>query len=50
MLNEVKPYNYLNFVLEKMKDLGPFPDSDAVRELLPWSPSIPAECKTNIEK
>nr|WP_308626881.1 hypothetical protein [uncultured Eisenbergiella sp.] len=27
-----------------------FPDSDAVRELFPWSPSIPTECKTNIEK
>lgn len=50
MQNGVKPYNYLSYVLEKMKDLGPFPDSAAVRELLPWSPSIPAECKTNTRK
>lgn len=52
MLNGLKPYHYLEYLLEKMKDLGPFPEGhkDEIRELLPWSESIPEFCKTIIKK
>lgn len=35
MLNGLKLYHYLTYVMEKMKELGPFPDKEAVQELLP---------------
>ena len=35
MLNGLKPYNYLTYVMEQMKDLGPFPEKGAMLELLP---------------
>ena len=41
-LNGLKPYHYITYVLEKMKDLGPFPEKEAMQELLPWSASLPA--------
>lgn len=41
MLNRLKPYNYLTYVMEQMKDLGPFPEKEAMLELLPWSTSLP---------
>lgn len=50
MLNGLKPYHYLTYVMEKMKDLGPFPDKAAISELLPWSNSLPADCCSNIKK
>ena len=50
MLNGQKPYNYLTYVLEKMKDLGPFPEKGAMLELLPWSASLPADCHSKLKK
>ena len=50
MLNGLKPYHYLTYVLEKMKDLGPFPEKEAILELLPWSTSLPADCHSNLKK
>lgn len=50
MLNGLKPYHYLTYVMEKMKDLGPFPDKAAMLELLPWSNRLPADCRSNIKK
>ena len=50
MLNGLKPYHYLTYVMEKMKDLGPFPDKAAMPKLLPWSNSLPADCYSNIKK
>ncbi len=50
MLNGLKPYHYLTFVMERMKDLGPFPDKGAVQELLPWSASLPADCYSKLKK
>lgn len=50
MLNGLKPYHYLTYVMEKMKDLGPFPDKAAMSELLPWFNSLPADCCSNIKK
>ena len=50
MLNGLKPYHYLTYVLEKMKDLGPFPEKEAILELLPWSTSLPADCHSKLKK
>ena len=50
MLNGLKPYHYLTYVMEKMKDLGPFPEKEALQELLPWSASLPADCHSKLKK
>ena len=50
MLNRLKPYNYLTYVMEQMKDLGPFPEKEAMLELLPWSTSLPADCHSKPKK
>lgn len=52
LLNGLKPYNYLEYLLTKMKDFGPFPEKhkDEILKLLPWSDAIPESCKTNLKK
>lgn len=47
LLNGLKPYDYLVYILERMKDLGPFPSKENLQKLLPWSESIPESCRTN---
>ena len=46
LLNGLKPYNYLSYVLEKMKDLGAFPAKEEMIKLLPWSSSLPEDCRS----
>ena len=50
MLNGLKPYHYLTYVMEKMKDLIPFPKKEAMLELLPWSASLPDNCRNKLKK
>ena len=50
MLNGLKPYNYLTYVMEQMKALGPFPEKEALLELLPLSASLPADCHSKLKK
>ena len=50
MLNGLKLYHYLTYVMEKMNELGPFPDKETVQELLPWSASLPADCYSKPKK
>lgn len=50
ILNGLKPYNYLTYVLENMKNLGPFPEKEELLKLLPWSPSLPDDCRSRIKK
>jgi len=33
-----------------MKDLSPFPEKEAMLELLPWSNSLPADCRSKLKK
>ena len=47
ILNGLKPYDYVAYILERMKDLGPFPSKEDLQQLLPWSESIPESCRTN---
>ena len=46
ILNGLKPYNYLTHILEKMKDLAPFPTKEDILPLLPWSETIPENYRT----
>lgn len=50
LLNGLKPYNYLTYVLERMKDLGAFPKKEDIQELLPWSASLPDDCRSKLKK
>lgn len=47
LLNGLKPYDYVAYILERMKDPGPFPSKEDLQQLLPWSESIPESCRTN---
>lgn len=42
--NRIQPYMYFMYVLEKMKDMD-LGDQQAIRELLPYSPSLPEYTK-----
>ena len=46
ILNGLKPYDYLSYILEQMKGLNPFPSKEELLPLLPWSESIPKNCRT----
>lgn len=50
ILNGLKPYHYLTYLLEQMKGLGPFPTREDILPLLPWSESIPVSCRTKQSK
>jgi transposase len=43
--NGLNPHAYLSFLLKKMIDVINDRNPDAVFDLLPWSPSIPNNCK-----
>lgn len=44
------PYNYLTYVMEKMKELGAFPAKEEMLELLPWSSNLPDDCRSKLKK
>lgn len=50
LLNGLKPYNYLTYVLGKMKGLGAFPAKEAILKLLPWSSELPDDCYSKLKK
>lgn len=50
ILNGLRPYNYLTHVLEKMKSFSVFPKKEDIRELLPWSDSLPDDCRSKLKK
>ena len=50
LLNGLKPYNYLTYVMEKMKELGAFPAKEEMLELLPWSSNLPDDCHSKLKK
>lgn len=50
MLNGLKPYNYLTYVMERMKEFGPFPEKGVLLELLPWFTSLPSDCRSKLKK
>ncbi|MEE1483856.1 MAG: hypothetical protein UF313_02395 [Anaerobutyricum hallii] len=37
---------YLTYVLERLRQLGPFPKPEELDSLLPWAEELPEEIKT----
>ena len=50
LLNGLKPYVYLTYVLDQMRQLGSFPKPEEIDCLLPWSDDIPDEFRTKQKK
>ena len=50
LLNGLKPYVYLTYVLAQMRQLGPFPKPEEIDCLLPWSDALPDEFRTKQKK
>lgn len=50
LLNGLKPYVYLTYVLDQMRQLGPFPKPEEIDCLLPWSDELPDEFRTKQKK
>jgi transposase len=43
--NHLHPFYYLTYLLEKLPQLSDLQDTEALDELLPWSPSLPITCR-----
>ena len=46
LLNGLKPYLYLTYVLDQVRRMGPFPEEEKLDQLLPWSKELPEELRT----
>ena len=44
--NELKPYVYLTYVLDQIRQMGSFPKPEELDRLLPWSDDLPDEFRT----
>ncbi len=47
-LNGLRPYSYLTYLLETMKNHQADTNYDFIDTLLPWSKELPEECKTSV--
>ena len=43
LLNGLKPYLYLTYVLDQLRRMGSFPEEEKLDQLLPWSKELPEE-------
>lgn len=43
MLNGIKPYPYLTYILDETHKMGPFSKAEELDSLLPWSDQLPEE-------
>lgn len=50
LLNGLKPYVYLSYVLDELRKMGPFPKPDDLNRLLPWSNELPEGFRTKKKK
>ena len=50
LLNGLKPYVYLSYVLDELRKMGPFPKPDDLNRLLPWSDELLEEFRTKKKK
>ena len=46
LLSGLKPYVYLTYVLDQIRQMGPFPKPEELDRLLPWSDDLPDEFRT----
>jgi len=47
VLHGLRPYNYLAYVMEKISQAPQFGDGSYLNDLLPWSPALPDDLKSN---
>ena len=45
-----KPYNYLTYILDEIRKMGVFPETEEMDKLLPWSKDLPDEARTKYKK
>ena len=50
LLNGLKPYVYLSYVLDELRKMGSFPKPDDLNRLLPWSDELPEVFRTKKKK
>lgn len=43
--NNLKPYNYFEYLLEEIPKYMDDRDTSFCKDLLPWSDKLPAECR-----
>ena len=46
LLNGLKPYVYLTYILDQLRQMGPFPKPEELDRLLPWSDDLPDGFRT----
>lgn len=46
LLNGLKPYLYLTYILDQLRRMGPFPEAEELDRLLPWSKELPEGLRT----
>ena len=50
LLNGLKPYNYLTYILDEIRKMGVFPEPEEMDKLLLWSKDLPDEVRTKYKK
>ena len=50
LLNHLKPYTYLTYILDELRKMGAFPKEEELKKLLPWSKDLPEYCRTKLKK
>ena len=50
LLNHLKPYAYLTYILDELRKMGAFPKEEDLKKLLPWSENLPEYCRTKLKK
>ena len=50
LLNHLKPYAYLTYILDELRKMGAFPKEEELKKLLPWSEDLPEYCRTKLKK
>ena len=50
LLNHLKLYAYLTYILEELRKMGAFPKEEDLKKLLPWSEDLPEYCRTKLKK
>lgn len=50
LLNGIKPYLYLTYILDEIPKMGSFPKTEELDRLLPWSDQLPEGFRTELKK
>lgn len=50
MLNRLKPYAYLTYVLAQLHQMGDFTKVEELDKVLPWSDDLPEDVRIKIEQ